>query len=95
MKTTDAEKTRVSCLKYLQSDGCEINWDFIRAVLASVADKTIIPLQDVLGLGSEARMNTPNTTTGNWSWRFADGSLTTAHAAQLKRLTDENKLSKR
>jgi 4-alpha-glucanotransferase len=90
MKTTDAEKARVSCLRYLQSDGREINWDFIRAVLASVADTTIIPLQDVLGLGSEARMNTPNTTNGNWSWRFADDSLRAERAARLKSLTDEN-----
>ena len=90
METTDAGKTRDFCLNYLQSDGREINWDFIRAVLASVAGTTIIPLQDVLGLGSEGRMNTPNTTNGNWSWRFADGSLTAEHAARLKLLTEEN-----
>jgi 4-alpha-glucanotransferase len=89
-KTGDAEKTRASCLNYLRTDGHEINWDFIRAVLGSVADTAIIPLQDVLGLGSEARMNTPNTTSGNWSWRFQDGSLTAEHTARLKRLTDEN-----
>ena len=71
MTTKEAEKTRASCLNYFQSDGREINWDFIRAGLASVADTTIIPLQDVLGLGSEARMNTPNTMSGNWSWRYA------------------------
>jgi 4-alpha-glucanotransferase len=104
-KTTEAEKTRELCLNYLQSDGREINWDFIRAVLASVADTTIIPLQDVLGLGSEARMNTPNTTTGNWSWRYAggwpaehgvgvrtdsaDGILTAEHASRLRCLTEE------
>jgi 4-alpha-glucanotransferase len=86
--TTDAEKTREFCLEYLKSDGRELNWDFIRAVLASVADTTIIPLQDVLGLGSEARMNTPNTTSDNWSWRFLDGSLTAEHAARLRRLTE-------
>ena len=90
MNTTDAEKTREFCLNYLQSDGREINWDFIRAVLRSIADTAIIPLQDVLGLGSEARMNTPNTTMGNWHWRFAGGSLTAEQAARLKRLTDEN-----
>ena len=90
VKTTDAEKARVSCLKYLPSEGREINWDFIRAVMASVADTTIVPLQEVIGLGSEARMNTPNTTSGNWRWRFADGSLTAEHAARLKRLTDDN-----
>ncbi|MGZ5483879.1 MAG: 4-alpha-glucanotransferase [Pyrinomonadaceae bacterium] len=90
LNTTDAQKTREFCLNYLQSEGREINWDFIRAVLASVAGTTIIPLQDVLGLGSEARMNTPNTTSGNWRWRFAGGSFTAEHAARLKRLTNEN-----
>ena len=109
MNTTDAEKTREFCLNYLQSEGREINWDFIRAVLASVAGTTIIPLQDVLGLGSEARMNTPNTTNGNWRWRYAgrwpaehgggvhtdsaDGNLTAEHAARLRRLTEETNRS--
>ena len=93
MNTTDAAKTREFCLDYLQSEGREINWDFIRAVLASVAGTTVIPLQDVLGLGSDARMNTPNTTNGNWRWRYADGSLTAGHAARLKRLIEENNRS--
>lgn len=109
MKITDVEKTRESCLNYLQSDGREINWDFIRVVLASVAGSTIIPLQDVLGLGSEARMNIPNTISGNWSWRYAGhwlvepagrvhtdsagGNLTAEHAARLKRLTEETNRS--
>ena len=46
-------------LKYMGTDGREINWDFIRLALSSVADTAIIPLQDALGLGSEARMNVP------------------------------------
>ncbi len=45
-------------------------WPLIRAALASVANTAIIPLQDLLELGHEHRMNTPGTTTGNWSWRF-------------------------
>ncbi len=51
-------------LKYIGSDGREINWDFIRLALMSVADTAIIPLQDVLGLGSEARMNRPSKSEG-------------------------------
>jgi 4-alpha-glucanotransferase len=39
-------------------------------VLSSVADTAVVPLQDLLGLGTEARMNLPNSTTGNWTWRF-------------------------
>jgi 4-alpha-glucanotransferase len=50
--------------------GSEINWVMIRAVLASVADVAIVPLQDVLGLGSAARMNLPGTVSGNWKWRY-------------------------
>ena len=47
----------------------------IRAVMASVADVAIVPLQDVLGLGSEARMNLPGTVSGNWKWRYRPGAL--------------------
>lgn len=88
--TADGEKQRKFCLHYLESSGKEINWDFIRAVMASVADSAIIPLQDVLGLGSEARMNTPNTTNGNWRWRFTGDSLTSEHTNRLRRLTKEH-----
>jgi 4-alpha-glucanotransferase len=72
---------------------CEdgIHWAFIRAALNSVADLALIPLQDVLGLGSEARMNTPSLDGGNWKWRFTPEQLTpalTAKLAQLAELTD-------
>ena len=75
------------CLKYLHTDGAEIHWDFIRAVLASVADTAILPLQDLLGLGNEARMNLPNSTQGNWTWRFREDALTDTQAARLRDLT--------
>ncbi len=78
------ERERAHCLAYLASDGREINWDFVRAVLASVADTAIIPLQDVLGLGSEARMNLPATTEGNWAWRFRDDDLDQGHRDRLR-----------
>ncbi len=55
---------------YVGTDGAEIHWDLIRLALASVADLAVIPLQDVLGLGSEARMNIPGKPQGNWSWRW-------------------------
>ncbi len=54
----------------------DVPWAFIRAAYASVARLAIVPLQDVLGLSSEARMNTPSEPTGNWGWRFAPGALT-------------------
>ncbi len=81
------ERERAFCLNYLNTDGHEIHWDFIRAVLASVADTAIIPLQDLLGLGNEARMNLPNSTSGNWSWRYKAGALTPELAERLKHLT--------
>jgi 4-alpha-glucanotransferase len=78
------EKEKQKLLDYLDADDSQVNWAFIRAVLASVADTALIPLQDVLGLGSEARMNTPATTSGNWAWRFREGELTEKHADVLR-----------
>jgi len=57
-------------LRYLGSDGREIHWDMIRAAYSSVARTAIVPLQDILGLGTEDRMNVPGTASGNWEWRF-------------------------
>lgn len=83
---SEIEEQRQFCLDYLNTNGAEIHWDFIRAVWASVADRAIAPLQDVLGLGNEARMNLPNSTQGNWTWRYAAGSLTSDLAARLREL---------
>jgi 4-alpha-glucanotransferase len=82
------ESERKFCMDYLNTDGEEIHWDLIRAVLASVANTAVVPLQDVLGLGNEARMNLPNTTAGNWSWRVKSGALTREIALRLRALTD-------
>jgi 4-alpha-glucanotransferase len=68
-------------------DDTEIPWVMIRAVLASVADVAIVPLQDVLGLGAEARMNLPGRVSGNWKWRYRPGDLTNDLSARLKSLT--------
>lgn len=53
----------------------EVHWAFIQSVLSSVSNIAILPVQDLLGLGSEARMNTPGTAKGNWQWRCADLDL--------------------
>jgi 4-alpha-glucanotransferase len=58
----------------------------IRAVQASVADVAIVPLQDVLGLGSEARMNLPGKVSGNWKWRYRPGALRSELSERLKSL---------
>lgn len=69
---------------------CEdgIHWGFIRAAHCSPASLSIIPLQDVLGLGSDARMNTPSENGGNWRWRFHEGQLTAEHASKLAKLAE-------
>jgi 4-alpha-glucanotransferase len=64
-----------------------IHWNLIRMAFGSVANQAIIPLQDLLGLGSEARMNSPSTEMGNWGWRYANGILTDELGERLKRMT--------
>jgi 4-alpha-glucanotransferase len=59
----------------------------IRALMASVADTVLFPVQDILGLGSEARMNTPAVASGNWRWRMQPGALTPELAGRLQELT--------
>lgn len=86
--TGQIKRERMFCLKYLNSGGKEIHWDFIRTVLASIADIAIIPLQDVLGIGSEARMNLPASQKGNWGWRLTPDALTWKTADRLKEMCD-------
>jgi 4-alpha-glucanotransferase len=81
-------RERKHCLKYLDSDGSEIHWDMIRAVWASVADTAITPVQDLLGIGTEGRMNLPASTGGNWDWRLTEGSITQDILQRLKELTE-------
>jgi 4-alpha-glucanotransferase len=71
----EIEDEREHVRRYLGLDGQEIHWEFIRAVMASVADTAIVPVQDLLGLGSEARFNRPGTASGNWRWRLRPGEL--------------------
>ena len=63
-------------LDYLRTDGHEIHWDLIELGARSNANTFVVPLQDLLGLGSEARMNTPGVAGGNWQWRFAWDQIT-------------------
>jgi 4-alpha-glucanotransferase len=70
-------------------DPSEPQWSLIRMAYESRAAVAIVPAQDVLGLGSEARMNTPGRGEGNWSWRLQAGQLTSEHAARLRRLARE------
>jgi 4-alpha-glucanotransferase len=82
-----ARREREAALRYLGTSGKEIHWDMIRAALASVAALALFPLQVVLGLGSESRMNRPGQASGNWGWRFAGDALTPEITARLALLT--------
>jgi len=80
---------RDHALRYLDlTDGAEIHWSFVRALLASVANTVIFPVQDLLGLGSAARMNMPSTLGRNWLWRMEPGALTPAIAARLAEMVE-------
>ena len=82
------EPLRDHVRRYLNTDGSEVHWDFIRAALASVAEGALFPLQDALGLGTEACMNRPGTSDGNWTWRFAADDLKPEISARLLELTE-------
>jgi 4-alpha-glucanotransferase len=82
-----SESDRYWVHTYLRTDGHDICWDFIHAAWSSVADIAIIPLQDMLCLGSEARMNTPATTGNNWKWRFTWDTITAEEKERLRSMT--------
>ena len=65
-----------------------VNWAFIRALMASVAECVIFPMQDVLGLGTESRMNYPGTSSGNWRWRARPEELRSSDAELLRELAE-------
>lgn len=82
----DVAREKAYVREYLDTDGSAIHWVLIRALMASVADTVLFPLQDVLGLDTTARMNLPATPSGNWRWRLRRGLLGPEHAARLRRL---------
>ena len=86
LKAVEAERRLV--LNYLNTSPDEIHWGLIRGVHSSVSDLAIVPVQDILGLGTEARMNTPGTSSGNWRWRLKPGQLKSEPLQRLARMTD-------
>ena len=89
--TRDAKqikREREFCLDYLKSDGKAIHWDFIKTVWESVADTAIAPMQDLLGLGNEARMNLPASSSGNWYWQCREGDFSEEIEQRLRGLTE-------
>ncbi len=83
----DAE-TRRRVRRYAGAGRRKIHRGLIRLAYTSVADLAVVPVQDVLGLGSEARMNTPATTGGNWAWRLEGSALRRKTAAWLRSLAE-------
>jgi len=65
-----------------------VHWAFIRAALTSVAAFAIVPVQDVLGLDSDARMNVPSEIDGSWTWRLREGALSDDLAAKMAALVE-------
>ena len=85
-KLSDYERDNV--LNYLGCVSSEgIHWDFIRLALSSVANMAIIPVQDLLGWGSDCRMNFPSVAEGNWEWRYQSDNLTHEIYERLRTLT--------
>jgi 4-alpha-glucanotransferase len=83
-----ARARAVAALEAVEEE--EPNWLMIRLLMSSPARVTIVQLQDVLGLGSEARMNVPGRATGNWSWRLRPAQLTSEHAQRLRVATAQS-----
>jgi len=77
---TADEKTRDHVRRYLRVGGQDVNGDFLRAAYASVCNLAIVSLQDLLGLGSAARFNSPGQPEGNWAWRYRSEQLTALRA---------------
>ncbi|HEY0018117.1 MAG TPA: 4-alpha-glucanotransferase [Longimicrobium sp.] len=79
----DAGRDERSAVDELAGGGGEMHWRLIETVLRSEAGWAVVPLQDVLGLGGQARMNTPGVAEGNWAWRLREGALTPDLARRL------------
>lgn len=85
----EADAERHAVLRYMGREDVAVDpaWELMRLAMGSVADTCIVPMQDVLGLGTEARMNRPGTTSGNWRWRMKEPPGP-ALASRLRHLTE-------
>jgi len=83
---TSAQRRQVS--DYVGNDpSADIHWTMIRLAMSSIAATVVVPLQDLLGLGSDARMNIPGSADGNWSWRYDPAALTADMSSRLQAMT--------
>jgi 4-alpha-glucanotransferase len=87
-RRSDLRRDQTYALDYLGSDPGDIHWSLIRLAFSSVSNTAIVPVQDLLGLGAEARMNLPGSPTGNWVWRMVENTLTPHLADRLRRASE-------
>ena len=87
-EATPEQKKRLFRYLYREPPADEINWEMIRLVMMSVANIAVIPMQDILGLGEDARMNLPATPSGNWRWQLLTEQITPAVEQRLLTMTE-------
>jgi len=85
---TAPEDERKFALRYLNSDGRDFAWDLMRGIWSSVAVYAIAPMQDLLSLGTKARMNYPSRLGGNWEWRMKEEDMNDGLAGRLRELNE-------
>ena len=83
-----SEYARDKVRRYMNTDASSVSWDFIRICLGTVARYAIFPVQDLLKVVSDCRMNTPGTAEHNWEWRFREGELNPGMAGGLRQMTE-------
>lgn len=83
-----SEYSRDKVRRYMNTDASSIHWDFLRTCLGTIAAYAIIPMQDILGLGAEGRMNVPGVAENNWAWRYKKEDLSDGLAEGLKAATE-------
>jgi 4-alpha-glucanotransferase len=86
LSAANAELNRVKA--YFRCDGRSIAWRFVQAAMTSIADISILPMQDVLELGCAGRMNVPGRAKGNWNWRYDEKAITPGLTCRLRSLAE-------
>lgn len=84
------EKSRIADYYKHELNYDQINWEFIEIAMGSIANTVIFPMQDLLGLDEQARMNTPSVARGNWEWRLDEIYLTSELQEKLRKITVDN-----
>ena len=72
---TASQYSKDKVRRYMNTDGSCIHWDFVRTCLGTIAAYAIFPMQDLMAVGKEGRMNTPGSATKNWAWRYMKHEL--------------------